>query len=936
MANVKITDLTELAAIDIATNDVLPIVDLNNDSTKKVTIASLTASIAAANDYATYTILNANIDVVSGNADAYYTQLNANIDVVQANVSALSSVLTVSNTGTTDDVTVGTDDLVFVGTNGLTPLITNDTVTYQLDDTAVTAGLYGGVEGTVTNVAVITVDAQGRITAASNATVAVDLATLESNVNTVQDNVVAAEANVTAVEARRADNTFFTYNSTGDQANVIINAANVEPSQNNIFSLGAPDKVWKDLYVGPGSIKLGNVTMTAVETGLKIEDAGGATTQLDTSVANVTANLNLIQDNVNQVSQDLSALETRRNDNVTIRINAFTGTNAAIVAAESRLNSNLDVTNDNAATLTTTVDNFGSYANTTLDTKANVSATYFLALANDFASYTRLQANIDLVQDNVASVTVGTAADTETRLNANLDVTNDNVSTLTTTVDNFGTYANTNLDTKANVSATYFLALANDFATYSLLNANLDIIQDNVSTLTTTVDNFGTSSNSNASTLAAGIVSSETRLNANLDVIQDNVAAIIDGTTQFTGDVTMQQALTVSGNLYVAGAQVDLGISSAQIDDATLLLAANTPGDAQLAADSGIVINRGQDANVFFGFAAYGNHVDFIFTDAPADNVNHYAIAYVDVHANSFGAEGTHDPNFTAIHHADRPTTGFYFPTNEIVGVIGGAYKANITASGLEAVAVYSDGVELQANDSATLFSAYANDYATHTQISANVDVVQDNVATLTTTVDNFGTSSNANAAALASDIAAKLDSADYTAADVLSKLLTVDGSGSALDADLLDGQHANYYAVETTRSSNAAELASGIASAVAGSGISSFSLEDDDSTSVEMGDGQRVKFIEGGGVDINFTDVSPGSVADPYDLTFTVTSSVIAGAGLTGGGQLNADRTLNIGAGTGVTVNANDIAIGQAIGTGDSPTFAGLTVTTFDLGALS
>jgi len=901
MANVKITDLTELAAIDIATNDVLPIVDLNNDSTKKVTIASLTTSIAAANDYATY------------------VQLNANIDAVQTNVSALSSILTISNTGTTDDITVGTDDLIFAGSGGITPLITNDTVTLQLDDTAVTAGLYGGVDGTTTNVAVITVDAQGRITSASNTTV----------------DFTDVEANVTAVETRRADNVFFTYNSTGDQANVIINDANVEPSQNNVFSLGAPDKVWKDLYVGPGSIKLGNVTLSAVETGLKIEDAAGDTTQVDTSVANVSANLNLIQDNVNQVSQDLSALETRRNDNVTIRINAFTGTNAAIVAAEARLNSNLDVTNDNVTTLTTTVDNFGTSSN------ANAAA-----LAADIASLS----------------TVDTATGTETRLNANLDITNDNAASLTTTVDNFGSYANTNLDTKANVSATYFLALANDFASYTRLQANIDLVQDNVatvsvgtaadtetrlnanldvtndnvSTLTTTVDNFGTSSNSNASALAAGIVSSETRLNANLDVVQDNVAAIIDGTTQFTGDVTMQQALTVSGNLYVAGAQVDLGIGSAQIDDATLLLAANTPADAQLAADAGLLINRGQDANVFFGFAAYGDHIDFIFTDAPADNVNHYAISYIDVHANSFGAEGTHDPNFTAVHHADRPTTGFYFPTNEIVGVIGGAYKANITASGLEAVAVYSDGVELQANDSATLFSAYANDYATHTQISANIDVVQDNVATLTTTVDNFGTSSNANAAALASDIAAKLNSADYTAADILTKLLTVDGTGSSLDADQLDGQHGNYYAVETTRASNAAELASGIASAVAGSGISSFSLEDDDSTSVEMGDGQRVKFIEGGGVDINFTDVSPGSVADPYDLTFTVTSSVIAGDGLTGGGQLNADRTLNIGAGTGVTVNANDIAIGQDVATSASPTFAGLTVTTFDLGALS
>jgi hypothetical protein len=36
----------------------------------------------------------------------------------------------------------------------------------------------------------------------------------------------------------------------------------------------------------------------------------------------------------------------------------------------------------------------------------------------------------------------------------------------------------------------------------------------------------------------------------------------------------------------------------------------------------------------------------------------------------------------------------------------------------------------------------------------------------------------------------------------------------------------------------------------------------------------------------------------------------IIAGAGLTGGGDLSADRTFNVGAGTGMIVNADDIAI--------------------------
>lgn len=43
-----------------------------------------------------------------------------------------------------------------------------------------------------------------------------------------------------------------------------------------------------------------------------------------------------------------------------------------------------------------------------------------------------------------------------------------------------------------------------------------------------------------------------------------------------------------------------------------------------------------------------------------------------------------------------------------------------------------------------------------------------------------------------------KLDSSAYTAADVLSKVKTVDGVGSGLDADLLDGKHGSEYALKT------------------------------------------------------------------------------------------------------------------------------------------
>ena len=53
--------------------------------------------------------------------------------------------------------------------------------------------------------------------------------------------------------------------------------------------------------------------------------------------------------------------------------------------------------------------------------------------------------------------------------------------------------------------------------------------------------------------------------------------------------------------------------------------------------------------------------------------------------------------------------------------------------------------------------------------------------------------------------IATKLNSSSYTAADVLTKIKTVDGAGSGLDADLLDGQSSAYYAVAATENSRLA-----------------------------------------------------------------------------------------------------------------------------------
>ena len=49
------------------------------------------------------------------------------------------------------------------------------------------------------------------------------------------------------------------------------------------------------------------------------------------------------------------------------------------------------------------------------------------------------------------------------------------------------------------------------------------------------------------------------------------------------------------------------------------------------------------------------------------------------------------------------------------------------------------------------------------------------------------------------------------------------------------------------------------------------FYLEDGDGTEVTVAHNKEIKFVEGGLIDINWSDVSDGTDADPYDLTFTV-----------------------------------------------------------------
>ena len=82
--------------------------------------------------------------------------------------SSFSANLNISGDTGTDTITLLNETLNFAGGTGLTSVVSSNTVTINLDNTAVTPGSYGNT----TSIATFTVDQQGRLTAAGAANIA--------------------------------------------------------------------------------------------------------------------------------------------------------------------------------------------------------------------------------------------------------------------------------------------------------------------------------------------------------------------------------------------------------------------------------------------------------------------------------------------------------------------------------------------------------------------------------------------------------------------------------------------------------------------------------------------------------------------------------------------------------------------------------------------
>lgn len=165
--------------------------------------------------------------------------------ITAASTVTVATTLGISDGSNQDLVDLLVDELTFTGGVGLTSTITDNTVTYDLDDTTVVADTYGAAN----SVAVFTVDAQGRLTYANTQIIDITSGQVNDFTEAVQDKIGEA---ITA----------------GTQSNIAVTYTDLT----NSIDFAVETATYSTLGVAKFSssnftVAAGNVTVTTVDGG---------------------------------------------------------------------------------------------------------------------------------------------------------------------------------------------------------------------------------------------------------------------------------------------------------------------------------------------------------------------------------------------------------------------------------------------------------------------------------------------------------------------------------------------------------------------------------------------------------------------------------------------------------------------------------------------
>ena len=832
MANVKITDLTELSAADSAAVDVFPIVDIDADATKKITIASLRTTVAAANDFVTYTNITANLDIVQDNVASQSTAIEARR---VANIAgAVSSITTGNLTASRALISDGSGKVAIspvtsteIGyVDGVTSAIqtqidtkiattdsaSNDFITYtQLDanidivsanaaatETKRVANIAGAVSTILTSDlatgrAVITTSDAGKI--AVSAVTSTELGYLDGVTSAIQTQI-----NTKIATTDSAANDFVTFARLDANIDIVsANAAAVETKRvaniaGAVSTITTADLTASRALVSDSSGKVAISPVTSTELGYVDGVTSAIQTQIDTKISTadsasndfitytqLTANINLVQDNVVAAS-GAAGVEVRRVANIqgavsTITTGNLTASRALVSDGSGKVAALASVTSTELAFLDAT-----SSVQTQLDTKIATTT----SASNDFVTFTRLDANIDVVSANATAV--------ETKRVANIAGA---VSSITTADLTASRAVVSDGSGKVAVSAVTATEVGYLDGVTSAVQTQIDSKQATITGAATTIDDADLTASRALVSDGSGKVAISDVTSTEIGYL-DGVSSAIQtqlntkaplASPTFSGLVTAGHDLVVTGNLTVNGDTTTVNSENKIIQDRFIMLANAVSGAP--SADVGIFFNRGNEGNAAIYYDESAKFFTLSETRDPDTNVAIFPTGAANLAVGHFTASSV------KYNGADLNTA----ITDNRSGAVSTVYKDNLTASraivsdGSGKIAIsdvtsteigYLDGVtsaiQTQINNTNTNLADNSSRVASNFSNTAAVEARR--VANIAGAVSTITTGNLTVSRALVSDGSGKVAISDVTSTEIGY----LDGVSSAIQTQLTAG----------------------------------------------------------------------------------------------------------------------------------------------------
>ena len=615
------------------------------------------------------------------------------------------------------------------------------------------------------------------------------------------------------------------------KASSIGMGGSIIPDADDTYDLGSPTKMWRDVYIGPGSLYINgqkvleenssNIIVSCdADQNLVLQTSGSGDLELDptgSGLVQVKGALQ-IQDGNNITNSSGNDVTFGNRIGVDSIISRSSDTNLTLSGEGSgkvRVADDLEVTGSTSFTGGLTVGTNGVSV-TTVNASGISSFTSNLNVSGvfDVDGHTNLDnvsvagvttfstplANANLANSSLSygGVSVSLGGSDATPAFDLTDATNYPTSSLT------GTIANNQL---ANSTVSYggiSLALGASDATpaFDLTDAT----NYPTSSLTGTITNTqlaGSIANSKLSNSSITIGSdsialggSQTDINGLTSLDVDNVT--IDGNTVTTssgnltidsngGTTTINDNAVISGNLTVNGTTTTINSTTVSIDDKNFQVATGAADDSA-ANGAGFTVESG-DGNKTFNFEATGDNW------GASENLNLASGKVYKINNSSILSATTLGSSVVSSSLTSVGTLGSLAVTNNVT--VGGTVDGRDLAT---------DGSKLDGIESGATADQTAAEIRTLVESASDSNVFTDadhsklngiesgatadqTAAEIRTLVDG-ASDSNVFTDALLSKLNGIEASAtaDQSASEILTLIKTVDGAGSGLDADTLDG----------------------------------------------------------------------------------------------------------------------------------------------------